>query len=222
MSSDDEKIKAIFFDNDGVLVHTEEFFFQANDEIIRGMGVAHQRSDFEKYTFETDLGTSGYLKQEGLDKNEIDEFKTNRNDLWKKLIEKKATTDPFTHDTLKRLGQKYKLAIITNSPRDLFNSVDLDKKLSTAVDFVLTREDYKNGKPAPDGYLEALKVLDIAANQALVVEDSPRGIESGLRAGVRVIAIQNPYFPDLEKARATYIIKSLQELPLLIKALSLK
>lgn len=221
MSRPTRKIKAILFDNDGVLVHTEECFFQANNEIIQGMGIAHEREDFEKYTFETDLGTSGYLHKAGLDKSEIDEFKTKRNNLWKKLIKTEIIIDPLTDETLKTLRRDYKLAIITNSPRDLFNSVDRNQQLSGAVDLVLTREDYTYGKPAADGYLQALELLNILPDQALIVEDSPRGIESGLRAGVRVVAIQNPHFPNLEKTKATYTINSLQELPELINALSL-
>lgn len=221
MSSVERTIKAILFDNDGVLVHTEDFFFQANDKIMCELGVTHQRSDFENYTFETDLGTSGYLKKAGLDKNKIDEFKARRNDLWKKLIQTEPIIDPFTDEVLKILSQEYRLAIITNSPRDLFNSVDRNQQLSGAVDLVLTREDYTNGKPAPDGYLQALELLNILPSQALVVEDSPRGIESALEAGIRVVAIQNPHFPNLETTKATYIIRTLSELPGLISSLDL-
>lgn len=219
MSSADGKIKAIILDNDGVLVHTEESFFQANDEIIKGMGLDHSRSDFENYTFKTDLGTSGYLKMAGLDKNQIDEFKKKRNAFWKELIEKEQIIDPLANETLKVLRREYKLAIVTNSPRDLFNSVDRNQQLSKAVDFVLTREDYINGKPSPDGYLQALELLKLLPTEALVVEDSPRGIEAGLRAGVRVVAIQNPQFPNLEKTNASFLVESLKELPDLIDRL---
>lgn len=49
-------------------------------------------------------------------------------------------------------------------------------------------EDYPRGKPAPDGYLAAARQLEVAPAGCLVFEDSEAGIDSGLTAGMRVVA----------------------------------
>jgi beta-phosphoglucomutase-like phosphatase (HAD superfamily) len=53
---------------------------------------------------------------------------------------------------------------------------------------VLGSEDYPRGKPAPDGYLAAARVLDVAPARCLVFEDSKAGVASALAAGMRVVA----------------------------------
>lgn len=47
-------------------------------------------------------------------------------------------------------------------------------------------------KPEPDIFLNAARMLDVPPEHCVVLEDSPFGIEAGLRAGMRVIAV-----PDL-------------------------
>jgi len=52
----------------------------------------------------------------------------------------------------------------------------------------LGAEDYPRGKPAPDGYLAAAEQLAVMPARCLVFEDSEAGIDSGLAAGMRVVA----------------------------------
>ncbi len=47
-----------------------------------------------------------------------------------------------------------------------------------------------HAKPAPDIYLRAAELLKVAPRNCIVFEDSPTGIEAGLRAGARVVAVQ--------------------------------
>ena len=84
---------------------------------------------------------------------------------------------------------------------------------------MILREDYDRSKPEPDAYEAALRTLDILPSQALVVEDSPRGIRSAQRAGMAVVAIRNPDFPSLDLSTAEYEISCLTELPELIRGL---
>lgn len=54
---------------------------------------------------------------------------------------------------------------------------------------MITAEDVSQGKPEPEGYLKAARLLGTTADQCLVFEDAPAGIEAGRRAGCTVIAI---------------------------------
>jgi mannitol-1-/sugar-/sorbitol-6-phosphatase len=46
------------------------------------------------------------------------------------------------------------------------------------------------GKPSPEGYLRAAAGLGFAPGACVVVEDAPAGIEAGLAAGMRVLALR--------------------------------
>ena len=54
---------------------------------------------------------------------------------------------------------------------------------------VVSAEDVPHGKPAPDVYLLAAELLDVAPTECVVFEDAEAGIRAGLAAGMRVIVV---------------------------------
>lgn len=82
--------------------------------------------------------------------------------------------------------------VVSGSPQ-----VDVDKMVEVCgiagdVRFALGGEAYANGKPAPDGYLEAARRLDVAPRDCVVVEDAIPGILSGNAAGMHVLGVKGP------------------------------
>jgi pseudouridine-5'-monophosphatase len=57
----------------------------------------------------------------------------------------------------------------------------------------------KNGKPAPDIYVEAARQLGVHPSECLVMEDALSGVQSGKAAGCAVVAIPDSRFTDIEK-----------------------
>lgn len=54
---------------------------------------------------------------------------------------------------------------------------------------LIAAEDVRRGKPDPEPYLSALEKLSISAREAIVIEDSPAGVQSACSAGIPVIGI---------------------------------
>jgi sugar-phosphatase len=54
---------------------------------------------------------------------------------------------------------------------------------------LIAAEDVQRGKPDPEGYLEAAKLLDAPIAECLVFEDSVAGIEAARAAGAHVVVI---------------------------------
>lgn len=61
---------------------------------------------------------------------------------------------------------------------------------------LVTSDDVRHGKPAPEPYLAAAKRLGIAADESVVVEDALAGIEAGKKAGMRVVGIITDFRRD--------------------------
>ena len=212
-------IRAIIFDNDGVLTHTESTFFVVNKTILTSLGIEYGEDDFIEHTFDTGLGSSGWLKKKGYEQNLIDDFSKKRDALHRKEIVKADTSEPNAMPVLKTLKNDYLLCIATNTRRDMFNLTHGQDEAYKLFDEVVCREDYNMTKPAPDAYLAALKKINLNAGEVIVVEDSPRGIVAAKEAGLKVIAITNPHFPTINTKQADFHIQSLTELPDLLTRL---
>jgi HAD superfamily hydrolase (TIGR01509 family) len=206
------QFKAILFDNDGVLAHTERFWYEANSKVFSDFSIPYTREDFIQHTFIENWGSSGWMRRNGCTQEIIDEFSKRRNELWKQMIADEDVTEPTALAILSELSAKYRLGVVTNTNVEMFGLLHTDPRFMDLFDTLVLREHYDKGKPAPDAYRAALTHLNLPADAALVVEDSPRGIAAAQAAGIRVVAIPNPAFEDLDVSAADYQITSLAEL----------
>ena len=87
------------------------------------------------------------------------------------------------------------------------------------MDFVLASGDYPRAKPAPDPYLTALERFGAEPAEAVVVEDSERGLRAAVAAGIDCVVVANDFVRGQDFSRATARIDRLDELPGVIAAL---
>ena len=81
-------------------------------------------------------------------------------------------------------------------------------------DEIVSAAGVERGKPAPDVYLAACRLLGEKPEDCVAVEDSPNGVRSAYDAGLRVIMVPDQTEPDEELKRLLYArVSSLLELP---------
>jgi IS6 family transposase len=78
--------------------------------------------------------------------------------------------------------------------------------------FVLVRDDYTRAKPDPEPYLTALNRFGAPKEEALVVEDSARGLRSAIAAGIDCAVVYNEFTKSHDFSQAHYRIQTLAEL----------
>jgi len=78
--------------------------------------------------------------------------------------------------------------------------------------FVLVRDDYTRAKPDPEPYLRALNRFGAPKEEALVVEDSSRGLRSAVAAGIDCAIVYNEFTKSHDFSQAHYRIRTLAEL----------
>jgi mannitol-1-/sugar-/sorbitol-6-phosphatase len=81
--------------------------------------------------------------------------------------------------------------------------------------YLITSTDVEHGKPNPEPYIKAAKILGISPADCIVVEDAPAGIRAGKAAGARVLALRTTA-PDTELSQsgADWIVNNLASLRL--------
>ena len=79
-------------------------------------------------------------------------------------------------------------AVVSNSDRAIVDASLGAIGFECNAFLSVSRNDVGRGKPSPDSYLLAAKLLDVDRADCIVIEDSPTGAEAGLAAGMKVIA----------------------------------
>jgi HAD superfamily hydrolase (TIGR01509 family) len=90
------------------------------------------------------------------------------------------------------LRGKVPMAIATGGTRMVIEKTLQVVGISDWFEEVVTADDVVDGKPAPDIFLKAAKLLGITPTRCLALEDAPAGILAAQRAGMQVIAIPSP------------------------------
>jgi beta-phosphoglucomutase-like phosphatase (HAD superfamily) len=114
-------------------------------------------------------------------------------------------------DLAKQLGS---VGLASGSEKSLIEIVVADAAVRGKFEAVVCTDDMPHGKPAPDVYLEAARLLGVDPADCVCLEDSGAGIQSGKAAGMRVIAVPDPRFPPKPEllALADVVLGSLEEL----------
>jgi HAD superfamily hydrolase (TIGR01509 family) len=82
------------------------------------------------------------------------------------------------------------VALVTMSYRRFAEAV-VEAMPRGRFDAIVTGDEVKRGKPAPDAYLVAARLLGVDAFACVAIEDSPTGAESAQAAGCRVVVVPN-------------------------------
>lgn len=203
-------IEWIFWDNDGVLVDTEDFYFQASAELLSEAGVELSREQFVEISLRR--GASVFDLAAG-DKPYLDSLRERRNRRYAELLAQGVAPIAGVAETLRALHGRVKMAIVTSSHRDHFDLIHQGTELMGYFDFILTREDYRHTKPHPEPYLTALTRSTGNPARCLVVEDSQRGLESAVAAGLRCLVIPGQLNRQSDFSTAHAILEEITEVP---------
>lgn len=151
-----------------------------------------------------------------IEHNIIEKHRSIRDSFYQEFITTKDISIQNVKDTLKELSKRYKMAIVTTSRRVDFELIHKNSGITNFMDFVLCVEDYKRAKPHPDPYLKGLEKFNSKDFEAIVVEDSQRGLESSKRANIDCIVVKNEFTQKQDFSKADYFINNIEELKKLL------
>ncbi len=204
-------LKAIFWDNDGVLVDTERLYYEANRRILLRYGVELDRATFVEYFLKRAQGAWHLLGARGFPEEEIGRLRQERDDLYASLLRTSASALDGAEETLRLLKGRYTLGIVTSSLKVHFDLIHQRTGLLRYVDFVLTSEDFSASKPDPEPYCKALAKADRRPEECLVIEDSERGLVAASRAGIECWVIPTDLTKDSDFRAAGRILRNIRE-----------
>ncbi|MDX2166188.1 MAG: HAD family phosphatase [Deltaproteobacteria bacterium] len=181
-------LKAIFWDNDGVLVDTEHLYYDATRATLAEIGVAVSEAQFIELSLRQ--GRSIFdLARERLDEARIEALRQARNARYAERLRAGVAPLPGVEAALAALHGRARLAVVTSSNHDHFEIIHASTGLLRWFDFAITNRDYARSKPHPDPYETALARAGCSPDEAIAIEDSERGLAAAHAAGLRCIVV---------------------------------
>lgn len=180
---------AIFWDNDGVLVDTENVYFEATRQVLSSVGVPLTHEQYMELFLVQGRGAWHLVEEKGFAPDDIERLREMRNALYAQHLSHASLLIDGIADVLAALHGRYQMGVVTSSRKDHFELIHRRTGLLKYFDFVLTADDLVHVKPHPEPYIRAVERSGIDRAACLVVEDSERGLASATAAGLRCVVV---------------------------------
>ena len=185
-------ISTLFLDNDGVLVDTEKYYFEANRDVCKKYGHDLCDHDYREFFLKTNGGLRQVFEARGWPRERIAALRVERDALYADFLRSRQIDLPGVGEGLERLAGRFDLCMVTSSPRFCLEIIHGRTGFLRHFKRVVCEQDVTQHKPDPEPYLVALRVMEVPPAAGLAVEDCERGLRSAVAAGLRCVAVPQP------------------------------
>jgi HAD superfamily hydrolase (TIGR01509 family) len=185
---------AVVFDFNGTLSDDEHILFDIFSELF----LAHLgwTMTVESYRDEL-LGRSdreiierAVTRHGGGTADEVSKLLRLRQGIYKQKVAEHNPINSSAAQLVKLLADnEIPVGIVTGAQRDDVLAVLNGSPAGPVISVLITEEDVDNGKPHPEGFLTAARLLDRRPDDVLVFEDSVPGVQAAVAAGMHCIAV---------------------------------
>lgn len=198
-------IKAVIFDLDGVLVHTDKFHYLAWKSLADSLGIYFDEkinnrcrgvSRMESLEIVLEKSDKEYSAEEKLRFAEI------KNEVYKKYLSTMTPND-VGHDvidTLLKLKENG-IGIAVGSSSKNAKTILERVGLADLFDAVSDGNNITKTKPDPEVFLKAAEFLGVEPGDCMIVEDAVSGIMAGKAAGMTTVAVGDAAKSDIADYR---------------------
>ncbi len=208
-------MRAILWDNDGVLVDTEHLYFEASRAALRGLGIELGEAEYVELSLRLGASCFDLATERAVAPERIAAARAARNAHYTALL---AGTEliPGVRETLEALHGRLPMAVVTSSQPEHFALQHMHTGARRFFEFVLTGADYTRSKPDPEPYLMAAARLGVAPAECLVIEDTERGLVAALRAGMRCAVVPRGLAARGDFSAALRVLERVDQVPELL------
>ena len=207
-------LKAVFFDHDGTLVDSERVHYELWRDVLVTHGVALPEEQYRLC----------YAGVPTLD-NAVDLVARHALAIPPLALaeEKRAATRaylarqafPLMPGAKEAVGHfcaaGVRVAVVTGSTRPDVDDTLSWHSLGGSVKIVISGDDVRRNKPAPDCYLLALQRVSASPSECVAIEDSEHGVLAATSAGLVCVAVPNPMSRHQDFRRASAVVTSLAD-----------
>lgn len=209
-------MKAILFDFDGTIIDSQG---PVNNAVGKFLAKKNIFLNEEEKGFLAGMSITDFTKLINKTKNtNITEEDININS---EEVLSKINLFPHARKTLALLKSRgYKIALVTNSPRNYVNTMFNKLSLGHYFDTTITVDESSVAKPNPKMLEMACEKLNVKHKNCVMIDDNSPGIIAGKALGmmtVRISKATRKNNPQREKEKANHVVNDVSELPDLLE-----
>lgn len=200
----ENKIKAVLFDMDGVLIDAKDWHYEALNKALGLFGIQISRYD-HLTTFD---GLPTKVKLQMLSKKyylpeQLHPFINEVKQSYTTELVYQRCHPMFHHQyALSKLKQEgYQIAVCSNSIKSTIELMMDRAGLISYLDLMVSNEDVTKAKPDPEMYQTAIKKFGFKPGECVVVEDNPNGIQAGKASGASVLEVATVFDVNYENIK---------------------
>lgn len=208
-------LNGVIFDFDGVIINSEKHHKKSWYLLSKEIGKVIPADYHLKILGRRNIDTIPNFFKWSQEESEIRRLADRKEELYRDIIKKerleiipglKKLLDEIREDSIK-------CAIGSSTER---KNIDLALGLLGLESYfseIVTGDDVNHGKPHPEVYIKASKLIRVPPAECIVIEDAPSGIKASLTAGMKVIGIASTHkIEDLYEA--THAVENLTQISL--------
>ncbi len=186
------QLRAILFDHDGTLVNSEPVHYRMWAQVLQRYGLALTEQQYKAHYagVPTPANAIDLVRRFGIDESP-ERLAEAKNAATREYLDRQAF--PLMSGVEEAISCFHnaglKLAVVTGASA---NGVQTTLRVNEFTDYfsaVVSGDDVRASKPAPDCYFLALERLGVTAAECLAIEDTQHGLEAAFRAGINCVAL---------------------------------
>lgn len=209
-------LQAVIFDMDGVIIDSEPAHYQVNQRLFHELAIPVSLAEYQTFIGLSNTSMWTILKSKYHLEPSVSELvdmqvKGNFDYIMTEAIE----PIPGVSELIQLLTtNRIKLAIASSSPHSIINLVMARFNFRSFFSGIISGENLAHGKPAPDIFWAAAKIIEESPENCLVIEDSTNGVKAAKDAGMKCIGFQNKNSGPQVLSRSDLIIDHFTKLNL--------
>jgi beta-phosphoglucomutase len=209
------KVKAVIFDMDGVLIDSEPFHVQNEKLMFRKLGLDISDEEHARYMgTATDVMWEQIIRERNLS---LDVAETTAQTIQQEIpyFQSLEKIDPMPGlvNLLEKLQKSgIPMAVASSSDKTIIDIILEKSGLGKYFNYAVSSSKVGKSKPEPDVFLHAAKLLGVKPEECVVFEDSKNGIKAAKTAGMFCIAYSGANSGEQDQSNADLHIGSYSDL----------
>jgi HAD superfamily hydrolase (TIGR01509 family) len=220
--TNNQKLEAVIFDMDGVLIDSQPLHFETDNWLFKSFNIDPTKVDLTATQGKSNPDIwQGFLERFGIT-TPLDEMMQRSVEMKLKLFsERECVPIAGIPELLQSIrAEKLPCAVASSSAEAVVTLVLKKIGVRDFFDIILSGETVTKSKPEPEVFLKTASLLSVRPENCVVIEDAMYGVTAAKRAGMKCIGYKNLNTGNQDLSRADFIVDKISDItPARLRAL---